>query len=191
MCSRGGGMLAAMLCGLAILTYLRGGETSTILQAPPPPPARLRFGVRVRRRQRRRSAPAGKDRPEASQRVAMPSVDLLPSSQQQSASALACNIQGSATGAGCNGHSCLLGACFCSGESGGDHCERGSRGRRSCAAEAQAAYSPDATAVTRHAAHDKCAFYEPAYGILRVECACHSKRVRASQPSDLGRKHPS
>ena len=91
-----------------------------------------------------------------------------------------CAVDGSQTGDGCHGHACLLGACFCRAGSGGDFCERRSLHRRSCEAEAAAAYRLGSTGLMRYALHDACAFYEPAYGILQVD----DRRWRAAQCSE-------
>jgi len=97
-------------------------------------------------------------------------------SSSASASATACDFDGKQLGAGCHDHACLIGLCFCGDGSGGDTCERGGR-QRQCAAAEQVSYGAGATGLQRHAQHDVCAFYEPAYGIMRVD----DRRWRAAQ----------
>lgn len=77
----------------------------------------------------------------------------------------------------CHGDTCLLGTCLCSDGRGGEWCERGSARTRACATYEEAAYGITASGIARHALHDYCAFYEPAYGIVSVD----ERRWHASQ----------
>ena len=88
-----------------------------------------------------------------------------------------CHLDGTETGGGCSGQACLLGACFCSGGSAGEWCERRPASRVACAVEEQQAYSARASGLKRHTAHDACAFYSAPYGTLAVD----ARRWEAAQ----------
>ena len=92
---------------------------------------------------------------------------MIPELNATPAAPATCHIDGSQTDEGCNGHTCLLGACFCA-RAGGEHCERPTAAR-DCAQEEKQAYSVLASGLKRHAAHDACAFYSAPYGILAVD----------------------
>ena len=180
--SRGEISLVACLLFTLLLLYQRfpvSDVGSTDDSLPPPPPARLQFSVRRRRRMRKKLAEAV-CATEGCHEVAFappPPLPLtLPSVGKHSrgTAALAATATSSTvqcTASTCNGHSCLLGTCLCGLGSGGEWCERagGSDSRRNCASVEAAAYSVHAAGLERLAPHDYCAFYEPAYGILRVD----------------------
>ena len=100
----------------------------------------------------------------------------------------ACSIHGSGRSAdACHGYPCLLGQCFCGDGRGGEWCDiaasaQPARGK-ACAGAAAEAYGQGSTESSRaskphlFAKLDVCAFFEPAYGILRVDY----KRWRAAQ----------
>ena len=88
-----------------------------------------------------------------------------------------CRLDGTETDGGCSGQACLLGACFCSGGSVGEWCERRPAERVTCAAEERQAYGVLASGLKRHTAHDACAFYSSPYGTLAVD----ARRWEAAQ----------
>lgn len=85
----------------------------------------------------------------------------------------ACVPDGTERGGGCHGGACLMGGCFCLNGAGGDWCELrpspADGARAHCAELEEEAYGARGSGLERHAAHDRCRFYEPAYGILRVD----------------------
>lgn len=163
--------------------WLRKRMTGPPAPRPPTPPvARLRFSVRRRRRRQRKvDSIAATDSSPAAMLLSLPPPS--PSWERGSlhsatiATSGKCGNDGSQTGSGCNGHTCFIGACFCADGSGGESCERGQARVRTCDAFARDAYKPGASDITRFSALDQCAFYEPAYGIIRVD----EKRWREAQ----------
>ena len=198
-------LLAAAALLVLLIVVMRRTRTAAAPPPPPAPPAawaleagapRLRFGVRRRHGRRRhgRRRADGESASSAQQTVGDASPPT-PSSQQQqpqqrsdrravdrplqstTGGAGGCGLDGTQRGSGCHGHTCFLGACFCGGGSGGEWCERKGGAPRDCEAEAATAYSLRASGLLRFARHDACAFYEPAYGIVRV----HERRWQAAQ----------
>ena len=191
---------ALLLATWFLVAHRGSGAPPSPPTASPPPPLRLSFAVRRRnRRIARKNERLSQSRlpsldsappiPTAAGTGAQPPPPPPPSAASAASDAskkvgfglidavnAVCGIDGKQAGAGCHGHPCLLGQCFCGDGSGGEACERGGRSR-TCHAAEQAAYGPLANGLTRHATHDVCAFYEPVYGILRVD----ERRWRAAQ----------
>ena len=176
-----------LLLLFALLRRRTFESTSSPPAASPPSPLRLTFGVRRRRRAERaqqlRRKHAGSTA--AFEQISSKHASLPPASAEPppppptdftlgSSTRLnsACALNGRESGPGCHHNPCLLGVCICGDGSGGETCERGGQRifNRSCHAAEELAYGgAQSDGLTRHAHHDVCAFYEPAYGIMRVD----------------------
>ena len=84
--------------------------------------------------------------------------------QLHSVAALACNESNP-----CNGNPCLLGVCLCIDGRGGSSCERGVQRQYDCDDLAREAYRAMKAEPRRFIAYDACAFFDAAYGTVRVD----------------------
>ena len=184
-------VLVAVVSAAVFALQLHTPEKVASLPKEEALPHRVRFGVRRRRETLKRVKavrPAPDDEHTLELPGSLPTVQkaarrqilLERSDRGRSQASDACQVDGTERGDGCHGQPCLMGTCICGTGTGGDWCERGALSPRDCSAQERQAYPEqpyDQAALTRHAPHDVCAFYDAAFGVIRVD----QRRWRAAQ----------